>query len=138
MISIRRARSAADMAKMKALHECLLPGTGITEGADWWLAFDGSKAVGFCGMRPSVEWSNTAYMCAAGVAESHQGQGLQKRLIKVRLQRAAMLGHDWVITYTLKDNYPSINNLLACGFRSYEPKRLWAGIKGVMYWKRRI
>jgi GNAT superfamily N-acetyltransferase len=108
----------------------------IDEG-DWWLAWDGSKAIGFAGMHPSQVWTKTGYFCAAGVLPSHQGQGLQKRLINVRLSRAAVLGYEWAITYTMKDNYPSINNLLACGFRAYEPRKKWAGIKDVMYWKRK-
>lgn len=37
-------------------------------------------------------------------------------------------GASYAVTYTLRDNYPSIVNLLKCGFRFASSPRGWVGV----------
>jgi len=75
-------------------------------------------------------WS---YLNSCGVRVADRGQGLQKRLIRVRLRHAKAKGLT-PITYTLADNCHSINNLIACGFKAYNPAFPWVGDSNVVYW----
>ncbi len=75
-------------------------------------------------------WS---YLNSCGVRPTDRGQGLQKRLIRVRLRHAKAKGLT-SLTYTLADNCHSINNLIACGFKAYNPAYPWVGDPNVVYW----
>ena len=61
----------------------------------------------------------------------HCGHGLQRRLIRIRVQKARKIGKRRVISYTM-GNARSGNNLIACGFRLYNPENCWEG--EVTYW----
>lgn len=104
----------------------------------WWAMFDERDypLVAYCGMVPSADWYKTGYLCRAGVREECQGQGLQKRLINVRVAKARRLGWEWVVSDTDDNNHASSNSLIACGFRLYTPENRWAGRKGVLYWRK--
>jgi GNAT superfamily N-acetyltransferase len=103
----------------------------------WWIAYDESgKPVGFGGLVRSIQFSDTGYLCRAGVLGGYTGHGLQKRLIEVRLRKAKELGWNWLITDTT-DNPASSNSLINCGFKLYEPSSPWA-FKNSLYWKRKI
>ena len=108
----------------------------VTQGY-WYVVYsqDG-EAVGFGGIVPSTRWSDTMYLCRAGVARAHQGQGLQKRLIRQRIKVAKKLGMNWVISDTYQ-NPASANSLIAAGFKMFEPTDPW-GFKAALYWKYRI
>lgn len=107
-----------------------------TEG-DWWVAYtDAGVPVGFCSIKPSVRWEETGYLSRAGVIAAHQGKGLQKRMIRVRINRAKRLGWKWILSDT-SDNPASANSLIACGFKMYEPRDPY-GLKTSVYWRRRI
>ena len=108
----------------------------ITQG-HWYVAYaqDG-EAVGFAGVVPSTRWSDTMYLCRAGVVLAHRGRGLQKRLIKARIRKAKALGMNWVITDT-NENPASANSLIAMGFKMFEPSKPW-GFKTALYWRYRI
>jgi hypothetical protein len=49
---------------------------------------------------------------------------------------AKALGMNWVITDT-NENPASANNLIATGFKMFEPSEPW-GFKTALYWKYRI
>lgn len=103
----------------------------------WWLAFDGKDAVGFAGMSPSVQWMDTGYLTLSGVLAAHRGRGLQRKFIQKRIEKAKSLGWHTVVTETIHDNAPSMNNLIACGFRPYTPVKPWNKNYAV-YWRRTI
>jgi GNAT superfamily N-acetyltransferase len=121
------------------LQKACLPHDKIypTTKGHWYVAYaqDG-EAVGFAGVVPSTRWSDTVYLCRAGVVLAHRGQGLQKRLIKARIRKAKALGMNWVITDT-HQNPASANSLIAIGFKMFEPSQPW-GFKTALYWKYRI
>lgn len=109
----------------------------ITDKGYWYVVYtQNGEAVGFAGIVPSTRWSDTMYLCRAGVVRAHQGQGLQKRLIRQRIKVAKALGMNWVITDT-HQNPASANNLISTGFKMFEPIEPW-GFKTALYWKYRI
>jgi len=109
-------------------------------GMHLWLAKDGAgKLVGYASLK-IVDGGSTAFLSKAGVLWSARGQGLQKRFIRVRERRAKELGINNVITYTDNTNLPSINSLISCGYKMYQPARDWGlpfGKTG-LYWKKKI
>jgi GNAT superfamily N-acetyltransferase len=103
----------------------------------WWVAYaqDG-KPVGFAGLVRSIKWTDTGYLCRAGVAPGYTGHGLQKRLILARIRKAKELGWNWLITDTT-NNPASSNSLINAGFKIYEPYSPWS-FKNAIYWKRKV
>lgn len=99
----------------------------------WWIVYHDGQAIGFAGLYPSKQFSQTVYLCRAGIAEEFRGHGLQKRLIKARIKKARNLGTEWAVTDTY-ENPESGNSLIRCGFRLYQPSRPW-GADGVNYWR---
>lgn len=108
------------------------------EHGHWWIAYDTSTGapVGFAGMVRSKTWSDCGYLCRAGVVESHQGKGIQKRLIRVRETQARKLNWNWLITDT-HVNPASANSLISCGFKIFEPTNPWA-FKHSLYWRKKL
>ena len=102
----------------------------------WWLAYLDDVPVGFAGLHASVQWERTGYLARAGVHPDARGRGLQRRLIRARIAKARRLGWHWLITDTVA-NPTSSNNLIACGFRAYEPSKPWAS-KAAAYWRLKI
>jgi GNAT superfamily N-acetyltransferase len=142
MIRIRRARpeSAKDYAAIAALQAETLPGDApclVKDDDIWHLAFLDGKPVAFSCVRPTYQDPKTWYLARVGVAPAARGQGLQKRLIRVRLRAAAKAGAEWVVTDTTRQNHPSSNSLMAEGFRLYEPAYKWAFSDG-LYWRKRV
>lgn len=140
-ITIRKvdARNKEVLATLKFLQKECLPSDiphAVNRG-HWWIAYvDNIIPVGFAGMVRSVNFSDTGYLCRAGVLWKYQGKGIQKRLIKARERYAKKLGWKWVITDT-RQNPASANSLIACGFRMYNPTRPWADVKTV-YWRKAL
>jgi GNAT superfamily N-acetyltransferase len=123
---------------LRMQRECL-PGDAALSPmlGDWWIAYtDTGVPAAFCSLKASVRWEQTGYLSRSGVLPGHRGQGLQKRLIRVRMVRAKRLGWKWLITDT-SDNPASANSLIACGFRMYEPSIPY-GLKTSIYWRKRL
>ena len=67
----------------------------------WWIAYaDNVIPIGFAGLVRSYSWSDCGYLCRGGVLSEYRGYNIQKRLIKVREQKAKNLGWNWLITDT--------------------------------------
>jgi predicted GNAT family acetyltransferase len=102
---------------------------------EWWVLLDDeNKIAAYCG---SVYSSNICIMVRGWVKKQHRGQGLQKKLIKIRLNAAKKNNCYIVITYTTKDNCPSSNNLISQGFKLYLPEYEYGG-KEMLYWNKLI
>ncbi len=56
-------------------------------------------------------------MTSCGVVSYAAGKGLQRKLLKVREKYAKRYGCASVVTYTARDNYASITNLIRAGYR---------------------
>jgi GNAT superfamily N-acetyltransferase len=108
----------------------------IPSKGHWWIARAGKHLAGFAGIQQSHKWFDTGYLCRAGVLPEFRGQGLQKRLIRVRLAAARRLGWKWVVTDT-RQNPASANSLIDCGFRMFTPSDPWS-FKDACYWRIRL
>jgi GNAT superfamily N-acetyltransferase len=134
---IQRAWSEDDVAAMKALERQQFPQDDPPvwdkPGAQWWVVKLDDAVVAFAGgyLRES---ENMYYLSRSGVAPAHQGHGLQKRLIRVRIAAAKKKGAKGVFTYT-RNNPPSANSLISCGFKMYHPEWRYGG-KEAQYWRR--
>jgi len=108
-----------------------------TDRGHWWIVYvECGKPVGFAGIVRSMRWTDTGYLCRAGVIDEFTGNGLQLRLIQARLRKAKELGWAWCITDTT-DNPASSNSLINAGFKLYTPANPW-GFPRALYWKRKI
>lgn len=103
-------------------------GTDTWPGDDhsYWLLRDGEQNVGLTSavFRPEKGY---VYLSYAIIVPHCKVRGLQRKLIQHRLRWAKRQGAIYAVTYTLLHNYPSIMNLLRCGFRFAETPRGWAG-----------
>lgn len=108
-----------------------------TDRGHWWIAYaECGKPVAFAGIVRSTIWTDTGYLCRAGVLDGFTGHGLQKRLISVRLRKAKALGWNWCITDTT-DNPASSNSLINAGFKIYTPSSPWS-FKNAIYWRYKV
>jgi GNAT superfamily N-acetyltransferase len=106
------------------------------DGGFWWLAYLDREPIAFAGMVPSNQWRNVGYFKRAGVDPKHRGNGLQIRLMRVRINKARRLGYSHVIS-ECTDTIWSANNFIRAGFRIYQPARPWA-FKNSIYWIKAI
>lgn len=136
-VSLRQLPQAEkSSALLRRLQLEILP-TDVPASTDkgwWWVALQGGLPVGFAGLTRSQRWSDTGYLCRAGVVYTARGKGLQKRLIRVREAKARQLGWNWLITDTT-DNPASANSLIACGFKMFIPSKPW-GNPTACYWRK--
>lgn len=108
----------------------------VEDGGEWWIVFFEDVPVGFGAIKTSVRWRYTGHLSRAGILPGHRGQGLQRRLIRVRERWAKQQGWEWLITDT-NGTPSSANNLAKCGFLMYDPKIQW-GLAGAIYWRKYI
>jgi GNAT superfamily N-acetyltransferase len=132
-------RSLETQNTLSALQQICLPydKPHKTNSGYWWVASnDGGDPIGFAGLVPSVRWSDTGYLCRAGVVPNCRGKGTQKKLIQVRIRQAKANGWQWLITDTY-ENPASSNSLIGMGFKLFEPSSPW-GAKGTLYWRLKL
>jgi GNAT superfamily N-acetyltransferase len=132
-------RCSAIQNTLAVLQQKCLPGDTPSDTTTgwWWIVYDAlNLPCAFAGLIPSVRWTDTGYLCRAGVLSSHRGQGVQKRLIRARIRQARALGWEWLITDTYQ-NPASANNLITTGFKMYEPLQPW-GAKETLYWRLKL
>lgn len=134
---IREVREA-DAALLRWLQLATLPGDVPipTDEGHWWVAYQDGSPVGYAGVKRSTRWLDAMYLCRAGVLALARGQGLQKRLIRVREAKAKALGMRWLVTDTFQ-NPASANSLISCGFKMFTPSTPWAS-EGACYWKKEL
>ena len=106
------------------------------EDGVWWVGREGEQLVCFGLVTPSSQWLDTAYLARAGVLPAWRGQGLQRRMIRVREAWARRRGYRWMISDTT-DNVQSSNNLMRCGYTLIEPSAPWANHDS-LYWTKRL
>ena len=136
-VKIRRAHSEEHLEIVQQLHDEVfssLDSDPRVGDGDWWLVWEGEEPVAFAGGRVVSE-VGFYYLCRVGVVPSARGLGLQRRLIRVRVNQARKQGLQEVITDTTASNLPSANNLIREGFTLYLPSYQWAGADG-LYWRR--
>ncbi len=100
----------------------------------WFLGTCNKIPVCYCGVRKMDEFG---YLNRTGVLPSFQGKGLQKRMIRKRIQWCKARNLTDVISSTSCDNAGSMINLIRCGFLPYTPEEGWMSEDSV-YWKKSI
>ncbi len=102
---------------------------------EWWVFLDSKgKVAAYCG---SIYSEGICIFIRAWVKKSYRGKGIQKKMISTRIKAAKDKGCHTAITYTTKDNYPSVNNLIGKGFRYYFPEYAYGG-KEMLYWSKKV
>lgn len=100
-----------------------------------WLVYQGKRPVGFCSVMPGYLESDTVFLSKAGLLGCARGQGLHKRMIRVRLNWCKKNGYKFAVTYVHRHNGKSAYNLCACGFKVYTPASEWAGKEFIYFLK---
>lgn len=140
-LSVRKAR-VEHTGAVQELYEALFPGDGpfskwATPDVNWYVALDDKKVVGFAGVRFNRR-SKTAELVISGVATTHRGRGIQRRLISARERAARKVGMTRAVSYTIPQNAPSATNLAKRGYSTYRPRTAWCGYRSVVYWEKRL
>lgn len=139
MIRVHRIRTLTDawVAELDRLDRVCLAGDDPypkrADGCEWWIAEAGQGPLAFAGLR-WIDDGGYVFLCRAGVLPGHRGQGLHRRLVRARVNRARVLGAKSVITYTVPSNADSSRTLVRQGFVPYTPQDPWVG--NVCYWRR--
>lgn len=136
--SVRILRCRDQVTLIRLQQECLPNDDPLDPSkGDWWVGWKGGDPVAFACLKPTRGDPATGYLARAGVLPSARGQGLQKRLVKVREKRARELGMTHVVTDTANYNVASSNSLIACGYRLYRPSYVW-GFPDGNYWRKEL
>jgi GNAT superfamily N-acetyltransferase len=132
-VAIRRT---ADRATVAGLDRRCFPEDKacVLDDAGLWIAWAGGEPVGFA--VASHPEPSLVFLRRAGVLPKARGLGLHGRLIAARVRWARQRGARWVITYTSRDNGPSMKGLLGAGFDVYEPAEAYVG--PMVYFRRRV
>ncbi len=122
-----RLRLTHNTAMVYHLHRAIFGDTAPWERADaHWImedtSLEASREIGFCSaIYYPHTWTTTgrsgAFLHRAGILPSHEGMGLQRRMVRVREAWARSQGCEVAVTYTSKDNAPSMANLLKEGYK---------------------
>lgn len=132
-----KIRQTNNIKEIVEIMERCVPGDLLELNENiFWIVKDGGESIGFASLKPLPE-ENSIFLSLVGILPNARGAGIQRKLIKTRLNWAKRNGYKCAVTYTLMDNYPSISNLIKCGFKFYTPYYEWVGSK-VFYFKKDI
>jgi len=113
-------------------------------GNEYWVLWDDEgEPAGFCTVRPLLRtsfepnWESTVILNQAGILPHARGRGLQRRMVRQRLQWARANEFTRAVSYVDLDRIASQRNLVRSGFLPYRPEYLWAG-DDVVYFERLI
>jgi len=108
------------------------------EDHTYWLLRDDSRTVGLTSAvyRPEKGYVFLSY---AIIIPDCKVKGLQRKMIQHRLRWAKRQGAIYAVTYTLLKNYPSMINLLRCGFTLTKEPRGWPSLgQDVHYYEKQL
>ena len=123
---------------LKVMQKACLPADSLyfPEDGVWWVAYRKDTPVGFSCLSPSQQLEDGIYLGRCGVLKAYRGYGIQRQMIRLRIQWARRHGYKWAVSDTT-DNIPSANNLISCGFRLYTPKITYSFARA-LYWRKRL
>lgn len=102
---------------------------------DWWVMLNESnQIIAYCGCLYS---EGVCVFVRAWVMSAYRGRGFHKILIKERVAEAEKKKCKSIVTYTMRKNYNSANNLIKAGFLLHNPVYAYAG-NDVMYFKKTL
>ena len=121
-----KLRQTTKLDGLRELHAAEFDGSDFPENDTFWIAVDANgKVVGFASAEDKGD--GRVYISRQMVCPAARGHKLQRRFTRAQGKWARKRGATQVITYTLLQNYPSMVNLLACGFQFYKPGRKYVG-----------
>lgn len=90
-----------------------------------WVAYEGDELAGYLSAHPlgRGRW----FFSRVGALPAYRGQGLQRRLMAALEAHGRREGWREIVTYTVGRNGFSTANILASGYRTYEPRKSWVG-----------
>lgn len=130
-----QAAKAEDFDQLKQLDKFCFRGCGdeFTANRRWWIAKNArGRIIAYAGAAYS---EGVCIFVRAWVDNKFRRNGLHRKLIDARMRHAAKVGCYRAVTYTLKSNTPSANNLLRRGFLLYNPSYAWAGNEQLYFYK---
>lgn len=123
VFTIRRLDDEDDA---RAIHALAFPDDDWTgDGHTFWVARDQrGRVAGFCSATYDPKLQQV-FLSRAAVVTWAQGCKLHRRMVQMRELWSWFQGAKEIVTYTTLQNYPSMVNLLACGFSFYKPTPAW-------------
>lgn len=122
---------------INAMHRVGWPGApvyGLPDDSVWWLARDARGIpVAMAGIKMGFPECG-GYLCRSVVLPCARGNGLQRKLLKVREAYARKHGLGYLMTDTI-DNVVSSNHLIAEGYRLFDPICPWGNNGAIYFWK---
>ena len=100
-----------------------------------WLATEDREPIAYC----SLEYmdKHSMFLSRSGVLPGHRGHGFQKRMIDKRIKYCKENNVWCLMTYTTPCNWQSMNNLIKCGFKVYEPEyKIFTTDRELIYWRK--
>jgi GNAT superfamily N-acetyltransferase len=134
-VSIRRSR---DLEKLRELdRELIGKDVPFPKGDNylWWVAYVDGEIAGYAAIGLFDTEGRYGFLSRAAVLPKFRGQGLQKKLIRVREAEAKRRGYRYFITYTAKWNVKSANSLTSCGYRLYNPAWKYGCANALYFYK---
>ena len=124
-------RATEDLFSVLNLNSIILPGDDLNVEAHTyhWLASNKytGEHIGFCSV--SDFGHGILFLSRAGLLRPYRGRNIQRRFISIRESFARRNGFTKIITYTIKDNYQSMNSLIKSGYKLYTPEYEYVGDK---------
>lgn len=129
-----QAAKPEDMDELKRLDSVCFPNCGdeFTPNRKWWIVRNGKKIVAYAG---AAYADGVCIFVRAWVGARYRKQGIHHKLIAARMRHAKRLECYRAVTYTVKDNTQSANNLVRRGFLLYTPSYVWAGREQLYFFK---
>ena len=120
LVPVYTLRRTDNTRKVRALYNLQFPpDTWMGRNqAHWMLSNDVDPVAGFCSAA-YLKDLKCGFFTAAWVRAAVRGGGIQRRMIRTRVNWSKKQGARFCLTYCAADNYGSLYNLLRCGFQAY-------------------
>ena len=99
-----------------------------------WVSYESDELQGYLTAHPLK--NGVWFYTRVGVMPAARGQGLQRKLMTAMERHGRKSGWHSIVTYTAGFNGYSTRNILAAGYRTYEPKKSYVGFEVVHMRKR--
>jgi ribosomal protein S18 acetylase RimI-like enzyme len=147
VIEFRRATAEHEVLIAAMDRACFpLDAPAVFAGAHWLIGWDGDKPAAYCAWK-TVEHDGVpvGFHYRGGVLADYRGQGLQRRMLRLREDEMRQHGLAKAVTYTDADGAASMRNLIAEGYRPYVPTPTTTlsglgrlGRVGFVHWEKKL
>jgi citrate lyase synthetase len=138
-MTIKKVRKNTELYRqLEELDLINFPNCGDSEfqsNRDWWVVLNTEEEIiAYCG---SLYESGICVFVRAWVHKQYRNRGLHKKMITTRVNAAYNRNSKCVVTYTMRENLASANNLIRKGFLLHNPQFAWVG-RDVLYFIKHI